>query len=117
MRVEQGVARTDRFSMRGVQANVRITGQADLATETQALEVEVRPELNAGLASLAYGAMVHPAIGLGSFIAQLALRRPIEELFTYEYEVTGSWSDPQVSERRRSAQSGAGAAPPASAPQ
>lgn len=117
VRVEQGVARTDRFSMRGVQANVRITGQADLATETQALEVEVRPELNAGLASLAYGAMVHPAIGLGSFIAQLALRRPIEELFTYEYEVTGSWSDPQVSERRRSAQSGAGAAPPASAPQ
>ena len=87
--------------MRGVQAQVQIRGQADLARETQKVDVQVRPELNAGLASLAYGAMVNPAIGLGSFLAQLALSGPIRQLFSYEYEVVGSWADPQVTEKRR----------------
>ncbi|MCL4748269.1 MAG: hypothetical protein KJZ83_23095, partial [Burkholderiaceae bacterium] len=103
---ERGIARTDNLQMRGVHAQVRIRGSANLADETQALEVEVRPELNAGLASLAYGAMINPVIGLGSFVAQLALRGPIQQIFSYEYEVSGSWADPQVVERKRAAPSG-----------
>jgi uncharacterized protein YhdP len=45
--------------------------------------------------------MVNPVIGLGAFLAQLALRGPIQEMFSYEYDVTGSWADPQVVEKRR----------------
>lgn len=99
--IEKGVARTDDLVMRGVQALVRIRGSANIASETQSLEVTVRPQLNAGLASIAYGAMVNPIIGLGSFIAQLALSNPLQQMFTYEFEVSGSWADPQVVERRR----------------
>lgn len=99
--IERGVARTENLLMRGVQAQVRIRGSADIAAETQALEVDVRPELNAGLASIAYGAMVNPVVGLGSFIAQLALSSPIQQIFGYEFEVSGSWADPHVVERRR----------------
>ena len=99
--ISHGLARTDNLVMRGVQALVRIRGEADVEKETQALAVEVRPELNAGIASLAYGAMVNPVIGLGSFVAQLALRGPIQEIFSYEYDVTGSWADPHVVEKRR----------------
>ena len=101
VQVDDGIARTDDLTMRGVQAQVQIRGQADLARETQKVDVQVRPELNAGLASLAYGAMVNPAIGLGSFLAQLALSGPLRQLFSYEYEVVGSWADPQVTEKRR----------------
>lgn len=100
-RIDGGVAVTDDFEMRGVAAEVRIRGEADIAAETQTLVVQVRPELNAGLASLAYAALANPAIGLGSFVAQLALRQPLQQLFAYEYAVSGSWSDPQVSERSR----------------
>lgn len=96
-----GIARTEDLLMRGVQARVSIHGSANLQDETQSLEVEVRPELNAGLASLAYGAMVSPVIGLGSFVAQMALRAPIQQIFSYEYEITGPWADPQVVEKRR----------------
>lgn len=96
-----GVARTEEFRMRGVQAQVDIRGEADLAAESQNLRVRVRPEMNAGLASLAYAAVVNPAVGLGSFLAQLALRKPLQELFSYEYDVTGSWVDPHVVERLR----------------
>lgn len=100
--IAHGVARSENLVMKGVQAQVRISGSADIARETQQLRVEVTPEINAGLASLAYGAMVNPAIGLGSFVAQLALRGPIQQLLRYEYDVSGSWADPQVVERRRS---------------
>jgi uncharacterized protein YhdP len=100
-RIDGGIARTEDFEMRGVAAQVRISGQADIAAETQSLRVEVRPELNAALASLAYAALANPAIGLGSLVAQMALREPLQQLFAYEYDVTGPWSDPQVTERSR----------------
>jgi uncharacterized protein (TIGR02099 family) len=99
--IAAGVARTDDFRMRGVQAQVNIRGEANLAQETQRLRVQVRPELNAGLASLAYAAMANPAIGLGSFIAQWALRKPLQDMFAYEYDIEGSWADPTVTERSR----------------
>ena len=99
--ITHGVARTDNLVMRGVQALVRIRGKADVEKETQDLAVEVRPELNAGLASLAYGAMVNPVIGIGTFLAQLALRGQIQEFFSYEYDVSGPWVDPKVVEKRR----------------
>ena len=101
VQIQQGVARTDDLSMEGVQAGVHIRGEADIAHETQALSVQVRPDLNAGLASLAYAALVNPVIGLGSFVAQAVLRKPLEQAFTYEYEVKGSWVDPIVTEKRR----------------
>ncbi len=111
-RVEGGIARTEDFEMRGVAALVGIRGQADLAAETQSLLVEVRPDLNAGLASLAYAALANPAIGLGALLAQAVLRQPLQQLLAYEYEVTGSWSDPQVTPRSRPAAQ----APPPGAP-
>ncbi|MFP5405600.1 MAG: AsmA-like C-terminal region-containing protein, partial [Gammaproteobacteria bacterium] len=100
-KVANGIAHTDDFEMRGVTAQVKIKGDANLVAETQDLLVEVRPELNAGLASLAYAALANPAIGLASFAAQLLLRQPLQQLFAWTYEVTGSWSDPQVTTKSR----------------
>ena len=55
----------------------------------------VVPEINAGTASLAY-AVINPAVGLGSFLAQLFLRRPLMAASTREFNVQGSWADPKV---------------------
>ena len=93
--LEQGVARTNNLRIRGVQAAVLIEGQADLKRETQDLHMVVVPEINAGTASLAYAA-INPAIGLGTFLAQLFLRKPLMQAGTREFKVAGSWSDPQV---------------------
>jgi uncharacterized protein YhdP len=81
--------------MRGVQAAVLMEGQADLVRETQDLRVIVVPEINAGTASLAYAA-VNPAVGLGTFVAQWLLRRPLIAASTREFHITGSWDDPKV---------------------
>ena len=101
VRIDAGIARTDELLIRGVQAQVRIRGEADIQRETQRLQVEVVPEFNAGLASLALGAIVNPVIGLGSLAAQYVLRKPLQDVLAYEVDITGLWSDPMVSERSR----------------
>ncbi|MBI5333710.1 MAG: hypothetical protein HZB72_03830 [Burkholderiales bacterium] len=95
VKLDDGVARTRNLRMKGLQAVVLMEGSADLNRETQALNVWVVPEINAGAASLAYAA-VNPAIGLGTFVAQYLLRKPLMEAGTREFRVTGSWAEPQV---------------------
>jgi uncharacterized protein (TIGR02099 family) len=101
--LKDGVLDTRDFKMRGVSATVLLEGNADLRNETQALHVLVLPEINAGSASLAYALLANPAIGLGTFVAQLLLRDPLSKAFSFEYDVTGTWSEPQVRRRERPA--------------
>jgi uncharacterized protein YhdP len=110
--VAQGVARTNNLRMRGAQAAVLMEGSADLARETQDLRVVVVPEIDASTASLAY-AVINPAIGLGTFLAQWFLRRPLMQAGTREFHVTGGWADPKVERVERSADA---AVPGADAP-
>lgn len=107
--VADGVLSTRDFRMRGPNANVLIEGSADLDRETQTLHVLVLPEVNAGSASLAYALLANPAIGLGTFLAQLVLRDPLSKAFSFEYDVTGGWADPQVRRRERAGAPEAGA--------
>jgi uncharacterized protein (TIGR02099 family) len=93
--VERGIARTNNLQMKGVNAAVLMEGQADIAQETQDLKVVVVPEINAGTASL-LATVINPAVGLGTFLAEVFLRRPLIESNTQELHVTGSWTDPQV---------------------
>lgn len=98
--IRQGVAYTNNLRMRGVQAAVLMEGSADIAGETQDLRVVVVPEINAGTASLAYAA-INPAVGLGTFLAQIFLRKPLTQAGTREFHVTGPWSDPKVERVQR----------------
>jgi uncharacterized protein YhdP len=91
----RGLARTGNLRMRGVQATVFIEGQADLLREQQDLRVMIVPEVNAGAASLAYLA-INPAIGLGTFFAQMLLRDPLRAANTREFSVTGPMAEPRV---------------------
>jgi uncharacterized protein (TIGR02099 family) len=105
--LSRGRATTDELRMTGVQATVLIGGSADLVKETQDLRVLIVPEVNAGAASLAYLA-VNPAVGLGTFLAQLVLRDPLRAAGSREFLVTGSMADPKVERVER-----AGGAPQA----
>jgi uncharacterized protein YhdP len=44
---------------------------------------------------------INPAIGLGTFLAQLFLRQPLIEAVTKEFKVSGTWSEPVVTEVKR----------------
>lgn len=107
--ISNGHLTTDDFILKGVNAAVRIKGTVNLLEETQNLQVVVIPEINAD-AALAY-ALINPAIGLGVFVTQFLLKKPLAAAFTNYYEVSGSWSDPLVKSVRSSAAQGATAAP------
>ena len=100
--IAQGIAATNNLQMKGVNAAVLMEGSANIASETQDLKVLVVPEINAGTASL-IAAVINPAIGIGTFLAQYFLRQPLIDAATQEFKIDGSWSDPKVTklERRR----------------
>ena len=101
VRIGQGLASTNNLRMRGAAAAVLMEGSADLEHETEDLRVVVVPEINAGTASLAF-AVINPAIGLGTFLAQYFLRKPLMAASTREFRVTGPWDDPKVDRVERS---------------
>jgi len=93
--IQDGVAATNNLQMKGVNAAVLMEGKADLSRETQDLRVLVVPEINAGTASLALTA-INPAIGLGTFLAQMFLRQPLARAATQEFRIDGTWTDPRI---------------------
>ena len=113
--ISQGIAQTNNLQMSGVNAAVLMEGRADISRETQDLRVVVVPEINAGTASL-IATVINPAIGLGTFLAQLFLRRPLMEAATQEFHIDGTWADPKITKVDRRAAAAARAAennPPA----
>ena len=95
VKIDQGIAFTNNLQMKGVNAAVLMEGTANIARETQDIKLVVVPELNAGTASLV-AAAINPAIGIGTFLAQLILRRPVIAAATQEFHVTGGWAEPQI---------------------
>jgi len=114
VRVTNGVMNTDNLRLVGPAAKVNIAGEANLAKETQRLTVRVQPALSssvsAGAALLFFAnPIVGAAVGAGSLLAQSVLKDPIEQFFSYQYTVTGSWNDPVVT-RGETATASAGTA-------
>ena len=99
-KLNNGVLATNNFKMKGPQAAVVMEGIVDLARETQKLHVVVLPELNAGAVSLAY-IFINPAIGIGTLLAQAALRDSLSKGLSQEWDVTGTWTKPDVVKRER----------------
>jgi uncharacterized protein YhdP len=93
--VQRGVASTGNLHMKGVNAAVLMEGSADIDKETQNLRVLVVPEIDASTAALA-AAVINPAIGIGAFLAQWVLKRPLMKAATREFHIGGRWDDPQV---------------------
>ena len=101
--IRQGQAQTNNLQMSGVNAAVLMAGRADIIRETQNLRVVVVPDINAGTASL-IATVINPAVGLGTFLAQMFLRRPLTEAATQEFHIDGTWANPKITKIDRKAQ-------------
>ena len=92
--VERGVMQLKEFRMRGSAAEVNMSGDVDLARETQALKVRVVPSLG-DTASTVIG-LVNPLLAIPAALAQRVLKDPLGHIFAFDYSISGSWSDPKV---------------------
>ena len=100
-RIQDGIMGTDNLRMVGPSAAVDISGTVDLARETQKLRVRVQPALSTTLSAGAAvlflaNPLVGAAVGAGTLLAQKILKDPIEQMFSYEYAVSGGWAEPVV---------------------
>jgi len=96
VRIDGGVMTTDNLQFNGPAARVALAGQADLAAETQDLNVRVQPTLSTGIALGAAIGLANPAIGAAVLLGQKILQDPVEKMFATRYRITGDWEDPQV---------------------
>lgn len=101
--IERGIAATQDFAMLGSAAAVTIKGDADLARETQNLQVRVVPALGDSVATVAGLFLANPLTGIGALIAQRLFNNPLGQIFAYDYAVSGSWTDPKVEKISRPA--------------
>jgi uncharacterized protein YhdP len=102
--INKGIASTKDFKMKGVSATVLLEGQADLDRETQSIHVLVLPDINAAGGSLVYSVIAaNPAVGLATFLAQMILKDPLAKALSFEYEITGSWAEPNIKKLARKA--------------
>jgi len=94
MTVQNGLMRTDRLQIDGPSARVIMRGEVDLKRETQKLNVNVQPELG-GTAALGI-ALINPIAGVATWVAHKVLQNPLNQIFGFDYLVTGTWDDPKV---------------------
>ena len=93
---------------------MEISGEANIAHETQQLKVRVQPTLSASVSVgaallLLANPIVGAAVAAGSLLAQKVMRDPVEQMFALEYSVSGSWSSPHVERAGVAADRGRGA--------
>jgi uncharacterized protein YhdP len=97
--IARGVAHTQNFEMDGPAARVQMSGDVNLASETQQLDVHVYPSMSE---SVALGtALINPAVGLGALVLQKALKDPLGQMLGLNYSVAGTWTAPTVTKKKR----------------
>jgi uncharacterized protein (TIGR02099 family) len=92
--IDAGVMALKDFRMRGSAAHIEMSGEVNLAKETQNLHVRVVPSLG-DTASTAI-LFVNPWFALPAAIAQKILKDPLGHIFAFDYSVSGTWDDPKV---------------------
>lgn len=92
--IRDGLMKTSDLEMDAPSATVLMRGETNLATQTQDVMVTVRPALSN---SVALGVTVlNPIAGAVTFAAQKVLGDPLSKVFSFQYHITGTWSDPLV---------------------
>lgn len=92
--VKSGVMHTDRLQIDGPSARVLMRGDVDLQNETQKLVVNIQPELG-GTAALGV-ALLNPIAGAATLLAHKVLQNPLNQMFSFDYGISGKWDDPKV---------------------
>lgn len=93
--VTAGDARTDNLRINTPSAIIRIRGRVGLAARDYDQRVTIIPKMSSA-AAIAGTVLGGPVVGAALFVAQRLLRKPIAEISSVTYDLTGQWSDPQI---------------------
>ncbi|MBS4099072.1 MAG: TIGR02099 family protein, partial [Sulfuricella sp.] len=98
--LNQGEAEIQNLHMSGPAAKISMTGAVDLLKEGQNLKLQIQPRLEDTLA-VAGALLGGPVTGLSAYLANKLLMNPLGQVSSYEYAVTGTWKEPQITKVQR----------------
>lgn len=96
VKLDKGTLRTDDMEMSSAAARITLRGEVSLPDNRQRLRVRVEPHLSESLAIVTGAALLHPITGLITYAAQKLLQNPFGKIFAYDYDISGSLSDPVI---------------------
>ena len=96
VKMQAGVLSSDRVQIKGPAADVKISGTVDFPAERQTLDAHVEPHLSESVAIAAGAVLLNPLVGAAAFAAQKVLQDPFGKLFSYDYHITGTFAEPQI---------------------
>ena len=93
--IGHGVMRTQDLHIDGSSAKVTMKGSVNLNDETQDMHIVILPTLGSSVSMLSAFAG-GPIVGLGTLIISKVLGNPLDKLMSFEYNVSGTWANPNV---------------------
>jgi uncharacterized protein YhdP len=95
VKIARGILLTDNFEISGPAAFVSLKGEVSMPKETQTVTVQVVPEVGEA-AAIAATIVGTPVLGLSTLVVSKLLNNPFGKVVAYEYHVTGTWDNPEV---------------------
>lgn len=108
--IHNGIVKTKAFNLVSPQATVLMSGEVNLPAQRQDLTVTVLPSISFAGPTLALS-LANPIVGVGSFLAQLALQAPLSKLFSIEYQISGTFDNPTINKNQKASTGTAQAVP------
>lgn len=93
--IKNGMYHSEKSTVIGSSATILVGGDIDLVNEILDLRALVLPSINAEGASIAL-AVLNPAVGIGTLLAQWMLKDQVSQMLSSEYEIRGSFDNPEV---------------------
>lgn len=93
--IKEGVMSTDNLKIEGSAAKVFMAGTVNLKTEQQDMRVHIVPTVG-NSAALISALVATPVVGAGVYLASKILNDPLGQLVSFEYNISGSWTEPKV---------------------
>ncbi len=94
-KITHGVLTTKDLKIDGSAAKVVMAGQVNLNDETQNLQVRIFPTVG-NSAALLSALVAGPVVGIGVYFFSKIMNDPLDQLVSFQYNVSGSWTDPNV---------------------
>lgn len=98
LHIQDGIMTTNDYQVTSPVATISIGGDINLTSEKLDLQAMVVPKLDVSGATVAAGIAINPIVGLGAFVTQWLLSKPLSQAMTVHYDVDGDLNSPQLHE-------------------
>ena len=95
--IENGVLRTDNSVMDGLEADIALSGKADLVRRTLDFDAAITPELSASV-GVATAFVINPVVGVAVYAASKALGPLWSKISLLRYHIGGTLDAPEIKE-------------------